>query len=224
MKLLALAAAFVGGVALGISGAVALPLAATALFGIAALAAALLLRSLRLPPLLPLIPLAALALTLGVIRASPPFAADPPPVPNGAFITAGGEAISDIDSRGSFGRFRFRVDSASYGNASSGASDGSASPDGVASAASPALPPQTELLVWAHAPAELTAQRHPPYIRYGDRLRIQGRVSQPPTLDGFDYAAHLERQGVSGIMYADHAERIERQSVSEMLHSDAAAR
>ncbi|MBM4425255.1 MAG: DUF4131 domain-containing protein, partial [Chloroflexi bacterium] len=39
-----------------------------------------------------------------------------------------------------------------------------------------------------------------PQINYGDRIRVQGDLRQPPTYEDFDYADYLARQGVYSIL------------------------
>lgn len=55
-------------------------------------------------------------------------------------------------------------------------------------------------LVMAQRSAEGASHRDPPYIRYGDRLRLEGPLTAPPELDEFDYPAYLARQGIGSVM------------------------
>ncbi|MCY4527601.1 MAG: DNA internalization-related competence protein ComEC/Rec2 [Chloroflexi bacterium] len=55
-------------------------------------------------------------------------------------------------------------------------------------------------LVTAGRSVEALELRDPPHIRYGDRLRLEGPLTAPPKLDGFDYPAYLARQGIGSVM------------------------
>ena len=55
-------------------------------------------------------------------------------------------------------------------------------------------------LVTAGRVAEIGEGRDGPYIRYGDRLRLEGTLTVPPELDDFDYPAYLARQGIGTVM------------------------
>ncbi len=183
MKLLTLAAAFVGGVALAFGVGGGLPLVSLALFGAAALAAALLL---RLAGMSALPALAMLALTLGMVRLAIDRDDTPPPnLASSAPVEAIGVAQNDLDSDGNFGRFRMRMEQMRI--------------DGGQWRST-----QATLLVSARIPAELAAQRRPPYVRYGDRVQAQGQISEPANFDDFDYVAYLARQGISEVMHAEH--------------------
>ena len=101
-----------------------------------------------------------------------------------------GIVVSDVDGYGDFSRFRLRVERVRSSGADSANSANSANwtdADGT-------------LLVSARADAEIAKRRDAPYFRYGDRLLVRGRISEPPQLDDFDYAAYLARQGISEVM------------------------
>lgn len=55
-------------------------------------------------------------------------------------------------------------------------------------------------LVTASPTVQLAGVRDAPYVRYGDRLRLEGALTPPPELDGFDYPAYLSRQGIGSVM------------------------
>ena len=46
----------------------------------------------------------------------------------------------------------------------------------------------------------LIAGRKSPYVRYGDRLQLEGDLRHPPELEGFDYPEYLARQGIGSVM------------------------
>ena len=179
MKLLAAAVAFVGGVLfateLGVAPAVALlPFAAAALLG------ALLLLSLRRSPLVALV---ALAFIFGVARVAMAEDAPMPSYASPRMQQVEGVVLSDVESLGSFARFRLGVERIRTGGAEWAYAEGT-------------------LLVTARPPVEMARSRDAPYFRYGDRLLVEGRISEPPELDGFDYAAYLARQGIAEVLDA----------------------
>ena len=183
MKLLATAIAFVAGTlfALRVDGGV--PPIAFILFTLAALFAALLLASLRRSILPALIALAAI---LGVARVAVIIDEPPPLYATLRSQQVEGVALSDVEALGDFARFRLRVDRIR-------SDDGEWTPTSV------------EMQVTARASAEMAQRRQAPYFRYGDRLRLHGRITEPPALEGFDYAAYLARQGISEVMDARSA-------------------
>lgn len=61
------------------------------------------------------------------------------------------------------------------------------------------------LLVYAHPPAALVAQRAAPYFRYGDGVELYGTLQRPEPIDRFDYPAYLESQGIYGIFWAQES-------------------
>ncbi len=62
-----------------------------------------------------------------------------------------------------------------------------------------------KLLVYAHPPSELVAERELPYFRYGDGVKLSGTLQRPEPIEKFDYPAFLESQGVYGIFWAQDA-------------------
>ena len=61
-------------------------------------------------------------------------------------------------------------------------------------------------LVYAHPPAELVDRRSRPYFRYGDRLQLTGSLTRPEPIEDFDYPAYLESQGIYAVLWAQEAE------------------
>lgn len=70
------------------------------------------------------------------------------------------------------------------------------------------VPTGTNLLVYALPPSDLAARRGPPYLRYGDTLRLSGKLERPNPIGDFDYAAWLEAQGIAGVIWARDAETV----------------
>ena len=179
-------AAFVAGVAaahwLADGTAPPLPLL---LLALSALVAAVVLRLLRWPagPML-----LAAALLLGWWRAESVPEPLPSVIPTGSNLTAMLEVSDAPQVTGSRIRFQGRV---------------IAPPDGEPAGS---IPAGVGLLVYAWPPAETVAQRPAPYLRYGDRLRVSGRAEHPEPLGDFDYAAWLEGQGISAILWAQQTE------------------
>ena len=179
MKLLAAAVAFVGGVLFATEIGVA-PAVALLPFAVAALLGALLLVSLRRSPL---VALAALAFILGVARVAMSEDAPMPSYASARMQQVEGVALSDVESLGSFARFRLVVERIRMGGGEWSDAEGT-------------------LLVTARPPVEMARSRDAPYFRYGDRLLVEGRIGEPPELDGFDYAAYLARQGITEVLDA----------------------
>ena len=70
----------------------------------------------------------------------------------------------------------------------------------------PGLAPlKNRVLVYADPTDDLVARRSPPHFNYGDLVVITGTLRQPEPFGGFDYPAYLARQGITGIMSADSA-------------------
>ncbi len=180
MKLIAAAIAFVSGTLIAFEFGGSAPLMALILFAFAALLGALLLVSLRRSPLPALI---VLALILGVMRVA---VSEDAPLPTHASPRpqqVEGVVLSDVEALGNFARFRLGIERIR-------ADEGGWAPAGET------------LLVTARATTELAQRRQAPYFRYGDRLLIEGRISEPPQLEEFDYAAYLARQGISEVLDA----------------------
>ncbi len=58
----------------------------------------------------------------------------------------------------------------------------------------------TDILVTARPTPELVSLRQDPFIRYGDRLTLEGNLTTPPILETFDYRDYLARQGIHLVM------------------------
>ena len=157
------------------------PLAALVWFAAAALLGALLLSSLgksRLPAML------ALVFVIGFARAA---IVDDAPTTSYASARAQqveGIILSDVQSPGDFAQFRLEVER-------------------IAEDSGEWTPADGTLLVSARVHADLAQQRDAPYFRYGDKLLVEGRIGEPPELEGFDYAAYLARQGIAEVMDAN---------------------
>ena len=61
-------------------------------------------------------------------------------------------------------------------------------------------------LVYARPPAGLIAKRDAPYFRYGDIMTVAGTPQDPQPIDGFDYPAYLAAQGITATMFAREAQ------------------
>ena len=158
----------------------ATPVIALLPFAAAALLGAFLLVSLRRSPLAALV---ALAFIAGVARVAMAEDAPLPSYASPRLQQVEGVVLSDVESLGSFARFRLGVERIESGEGEWAAVEG-------------------VILVWARADSEIARQREAPYFRYGDRLLIEGRISEPPRLEGFDYAAYLARQGIAEVLDA----------------------
>ena len=96
-------------------------------------------------------------------------------------VVVEGLVAEDPEARGGAVRFRFAVDT-------------------VASGDRQRREVQGDLLVTATPPAQLTGERQAPYIRYGDRLALRGRLDEVPVFEDFDYREYLARQGIAALM------------------------
>ena len=180
MKLLVAAIAFVGGTLLAPELVGKAPLVALFLFALAAVLGALLFASMRRSPWPALI---ALAFILGVLRVALIGDARMPMYASPRSQQVDGVVLSDVEALGDFARFRLGLERIRAGGGEWMSADG-------------------VLLVSARATSEIAQQRQAPYFRYGDKLRVEGRISEPPELDGFDYAAYLARQGIAEVLDA----------------------
>ena len=180
MKLLVAAVAFVGGTLLAPELVGKAPLIALFLFALAALLGALLFASMRRSPWPALI---ALAFILGVLRVALIGDARMPMYASPGSQQVDGVVLSDVEALGDFARFRLGLERIRAGGGEWMPADG-------------------VLLVSARATSEIAQQRQAPYFRYGDKLRVEGRIGEPPELDGFDYAAYLARQGIVEVLDA----------------------
>ena len=180
MKLLVAAVAFVGGTLLAPELVGNAPLIALFLFALAALLGALLFASMRRSPWPALI---ALACILGVLRVAMIGDAGMPMYASPRSQQVDGVVLSDVEALGDFARFRLSVER-------------------IRADGGEWMPADGVLLVSARATSEIAQHRQAPYFRYGDKLRVEGRISEPPELEGFDYAAYLARQGIVEVLDA----------------------
>lgn len=56
------------------------------------------------------------------------------------------------------------------------------------------------VLVTLRPDSTLVREREAPYFRYGDVLRLEGRLEVPPRFADFDYREYLARQGIAAVM------------------------
>ncbi len=187
MKLLAGAAAFVGGAVIAPVFGSVVPLSALCMFACAAMLGAVLLRLRSKSPWPALIALAGI---LGVARVVAIADAPPPMLASASPQQIEGVVLSDVEGLGSFTRFQMRLERVKAGG-------------------SAWAPTEATLLVTVRANSEITRLRDAPYFRYGDRLLVEGIISEPPELEGFDYAAYLARQGVAEVLEARSVELID---------------
>ena len=178
MILLALAAAFLVGVFLGIR--LEAPVPALGLFAAAFILLSALMVTTRRSPLPTLL---ALLLVFGAMRAAS-FGDDVA----SALVTyhiqratqVQGLVTSDPEAVGAATRFQFSVDQVG--------------PDELW------VKQSGHVLVTLRESAELTHLRQSAYVRYGDRLLLKGVLEAPAALKGFDYPAFLARQGIGSVM------------------------
>ena len=155
------------------------------LMALTAFASAVVMRAARLPvgPVL-----LAAALLLGFWRAEAAADTAMPIVPVGGDVAAT-LLVDDAPEPVSAGRVRFR---ASVVPGPAHRTDN--------------VPHGTKLLVYVLPPDELVNRRPPPYIQYGDTLRLTGRLERPEPIGEFDYAAYLESQQIPAVLWARRAE------------------
>ena len=186
MKLPALAAAWLGGLALAYRWYDADPTPAL-LLALFALTLALICRLLRLSPW-PALLIALLLLGLWRYELAEPV----PPIliaESGQPATFQGRIVNDPEATAT--RVKFRLELSAIARR-----QGSRQPEGRQ------WEPQAgKILVYAHPPASLVQERENPYFRYGDRLELTGTLQQPQPFDRFDYPAYLESLGIYGILW-----------------------
>ena len=185
MKLVLLAAAWLGGILLGLETDVR-PAAVYLLFG-----AALSLGAAAYAARLPLFPAVIAVFLLAGIWRVDAFQTVTPPLASQdqQEVTVQGRVSNDPDTGARRPRFELEVTSIDRG-------------DGAESAAG-------RLLVYADPSKEMTEmahQRPPPYFRHGDILTLSGSLGVPPPIDDFDYPAHLASRGISGVLFARSVE------------------
>ena len=61
-------------------------------------------------------------------------------------------------------------------------------------------------LVYGSPSDQLVSNRTPPYFRFGDAVVINGTPLHPDPIEGFDYAAYLESQGIGATVYAQRVD------------------
>ncbi|MBI4233531.1 MAG: DNA internalization-related competence protein ComEC/Rec2 [Chloroflexi bacterium] len=187
MLLTAVAAAWVLGLALALPRP--LPPASLALFALAFVSLALYLRlwfrrgHASAARSLWLLPLLLAALALGVLRGETsrvqPAAPDVATLNGEGPVGVRGRVVADPDHSGSAYRLRLEVEAIELEGRWQEASG--------------------RLLARVRPSQELIAARGEPYLRYGDRLLLRGRVEEPPALLGFDYPEYLARQGIRSV-------------------------
>ena len=182
MRLGLLAAAWLGGILLGLSSSLETA-AALLLFGAGGLAAASLWLA-RLPAL-PAVVVAMLLLGMARAEASQPEPGTAAAL-GGREITAIGRIADDPESTATQFRFELLVSAIRLDGDTQNVNE--------------------RWLVYAHPPAELVAQRNAPYFRYGDILTVAGTPQEPRHIDGFDYPAYLAARGITATMFAREAQ------------------
>lgn len=181
MRLAFLAAAWLGGVLIGLESSMPLAPLFLLIGGSFSFGLALCLRRLSVFPAV-----LAVILLLGVWRAD--SVSGPLPLltsQEAAKIVLTGRIISDPEFSGR--RVEFTLDLSAV--------DLGAGP----------VPAENRVLVYANPSDDLVARRSPPYFDYGDQLSITGTLRRPEPFGGFDYPAYLAGQGIIGIMLADSA-------------------
>ena len=78
-----------------------------------------------------------------------------------------------------------------------------------------ALP--NRILVTLRPDSTLVRQREAPYFRYGDVLRLEGRLETPPRFARFDYREYLARQGIAAVMPFPRAALVDEEQGSWAL-------
>ncbi len=178
MVVLSLAAAFLLGVYVG--DAAHLPMGALVSFGLAAAMLAVLMRTYRRSALPALLLLVAI---LGAARSGSAFQGPADSLiayHSATTVRLEGVVISDPRAAGTALRFRLAANRiARAGDWTDATGD---------------------VLVTLRPTSELVRARESPRVRYGDRLLLVGVVSAPPELEGFDYPAFLERQGIRSVV------------------------
>jgi len=184
MTLLAISAAFVGGVFLGLQ--LHLPASALVMFALAAVLLAVLLHSFgrRAAPAALL-----MLVVLGALRVAS-FGGEPvlplwKDYHDGGVLELQGVVVADPEASGTVTRLRLAVERVRVGSFPPAEGWVEASGD---------------VRVTLRETADLVLQRDRPYVRYGDRLLLRGVLEAPPELEGFDYPAYLARMGIGSVM------------------------
>ena len=74
-----------------------------------------------------------------------------------------------------------------------------------------------DVLVMARPTPDLVTLHREPFIRYGDRLTLQGALEEPPVLETFDYRDYLARQGIHLVMDFPTVELTEQNAGNPLL-------
>ncbi len=187
MKLTTLGAAWLAGMALAHGWYDADPLPLLILSGFAA-TAALVCRLLGISAWLPLLVVACL---LGLWRYEVGQAVPPPLLADyGGSTQVRGRIVSDPEATAT--RVKFALKLTDIAGARAGGT-----PDWQ--------PHDARLLIYAHPPPELVAERELPYFRYGDGVALTGTLQRPEPIEKFDYPAYLESQGIYAVFWAQAA-------------------
>ena len=186
MTLLLLASCFVAGVFVGLRAET--PPVAVVLLVVSAVLTALLLRTLRRSVFPAVLLLTAIAGILAVESLH-----TLPGEELGAYQDVPAEVVGivvdDPSPAGSLARVQVEVESVDTGGDRADASG--------------------RALVTFRVPPSLVEDRDAPYIRYGDRLRLTGRLLPPRELDGFDYPGYLASQGIGTTMWVPEVELVD---------------
>ena len=186
MTLLLLASCFVAGVVVGLRAEV--PPVAVVLLVAAAVLTALLSRMLRRSVFASVLLLAATAGIL-VVESLHTLPSDELRAYHDVSAEVVGIVVDDPTPAGSLARVLLEVESVESSGDRTDASG--------------------RVLVTFRVPTSLVDARDAPYIRYGDRLRLAGRLLPPPELDGFDYPGYLASQGIGTTMWLPEVELID---------------
>ena len=124
----------------------------------------------------------AAVLLLGLGRAEAYDAAGSAGVHNGREVVASGQIADDPEVRTGWIRFELQVRSLELEGGTEAADE--------------------RWLVYADPPDDLVSRRSAPFFRYGDELTARGIPARPEPIDGFDYPAYLEAQGITTTLFA----------------------
>ena len=194
MTLLLLASCFVAGVYVGLRAES--PPVAVVLLASAAVLVALLSRTLRRSVLVSVLLLAAVA---GILRVEslPVWPGNELRAYHDTPVDVVGIVAEDPAPAGSLTRVPLEVESVGSGGDRADATG--------------------RVLVTMSIPAGLAGARDAPHVRYGDRLRLAGRLLPPPELDGFDYPGYLASQGIGTTMWLPKVELLDEGNGSRAM-------
>lgn len=180
MKLAFLAAAWLGGVLIGLETQTPLAPLLLLLGGSFCLGLALYTRRI---PVFPAV--LAIVLLLGVLRADAVSEPLPLTAQGEALIALEGRITDDPEFSGQRVEFTLELSAADSGSGM--------------------FPVKNRVLVYADPPNDLVSRRSPPYFYYGDLVAITGTLRRPEPFGGFDYPSYLASQGITGIVLAESA-------------------